>query len=239
MKTLLRSMAGTAAFGTVLAGTALVAPVSTAIAPMDCKAQYQHAWVTHTDLTLKQRTGEFGTRNVAEVLVTSGVGTPTGQVRITTSKRSWTVSLDANGYAHHRMSRWLPPGDYTVQAQYLPGCSNFGRSHSPQDGYTVDKAHTQVTNLNARNISRGSRPAVGVDVGSSTGVTPPGWVRVKLFHHSHVRRTRTVRLRDGHAFLRFGKVWARRSWHVTATYVGTHRFRPSENDTSFWVRRAG
>lgn len=236
-KTLLRSMAGTAVFGTVLAGAALVAPVGTAIAPMDCKAQYQHSWVTHTDLSLKQRSGEFGTRNVAQVIVTSGVGTPTGRVRITTTKRSWTVSLDANGYARHRMSRWLPPGDYTVEAQYLPGCSNFGRSHSPQAGYAVDRAHTRVVDLSASNIRRGRRPAVGLDVDSTTGVTPSGWVRVKLYHHNRVRRSRTLQLTNGHAFTRFGKVWARRSWQVTATYLGTHRFVRSENETSFWVRR--
>ena len=240
-KALLRSMATTVAVGTAFAGAALAAPATVApsIANMSCKAQYQHSVVTKTHLSLSRTAGEFGQRNVAEVVVTSDAGVPTGRVRITTNLRSWTVTLDPNGYARHRLSRFLSPGTYPVSARYYPGCSRFGRSHSPRWSYTVSKAHTSVVDMHARNIDRGARPAVGLDVTTSTGVTPHGRVRIKLYHHSHLRRARTVRLHGGHGWVRFGRVWQRRSWQVTATYLGTRNLRRSASDTGFWVSRRG
>lgn len=240
-KALLKSMATTAAVGAAMAGAALAAPATTVasdLAPMSC-VSYQHDIITNTVLSLKRSSAEYGTRNVAYVTVTSDTQqVPQGRVRISTPTDSWTVSLDANGYASHRLSRWLRPGTYDVTARYFPAChSHFQGSRSGLEPYTVRRAHTNVIHLNARNISRGQHPRVSLDVVSRTGVRVYGRVKIELFHHSRLRRSKVVRLDHGSAVAWFARVRARGSWHVTAYYLGTRAFRRSQDDTSFWVSR--
>lgn len=243
-KVLFKSVASTAAVGTVLAGVAL-APVATespAIRNVACAdAGYAGSITTKTDQRLSRYLGQYGSVNVSHVTVTADEGQLDGDVVVRIPRRfRKVVPLRADGTVNVRLPRRLRAGNtYRVVAKYLPACGadDEFRSSRNVDHYTVKKAWTEVT-PRARNIRRGQRPTVNVDVASSTGVVVRGGkVRIRLIKNGNVRAVKTVRVRGGDASATFRKVWQRGRWRVKAIYLGNRNFARDAGVTRFRVRR--
>lgn len=238
----LKSAATAVACGTVLAAAQVAAPATTVSSPqvreVGCTVDYPASVPTTASLRLRHHIGQYGDYNRAFVSVDAGAGTPTGKVRITVvGVDSWVVRL-SGGTASHALPRLLrAQKTYEVRAHYRPGCSMFQSSTAAPKRYIVQKARGVIKDLHVRDISRGGHPVVRVGVGSSTGLTPHGKVRVRLVKNGHVRKTEFHRLHDGFAKVRFGRTWQRGKWVAKVKYLGNHNFTRAYGSTTFHVRR--
>ncbi len=231
----MKSAARFAALGTALAAVQLVAPAAQA-APGD----YPNTVPTVTNLTLGTNLAQYGqiTRATVTVKPAGNVsGTPDGDVRLRVQGQVTMVKNLRNGRVTFTLPRRLQAQKtYGIVATYLrESGSDYMRSRDTAF-YTVDKART-IASANARNIKRGQRPTVNVDLKSATGLTPGGSVRVRLVKSGDVRRSKTVRLHGGDAHVTFGKVKARGKWTAKVTYLGTSNFRRDTTSDGFRVTR--
>lgn len=103
--------------GLMLALTQLVGPASTVSAPFENMTNYTPKAVTDTELSLDRNVMCRYSRNVAHVDVSSGVGTPKGQVTISVAGQSVTKWL-RDGSTSWVLPRGLPRGTYKVRAHY-------------------------------------------------------------------------------------------------------------------------
>jgi hypothetical protein len=236
-----KSVAGVAAFGTVLAGihgAALTQPAAPEIAAVGCTNPYEDSVRTSTDLSLDRTIGIFGTVNRATVKVTSNVSsTPTGTVRLWIIGAEWaaTASL-ADGEASVRLPRRLSARNtYTVLARYVPpACSDFKRSSS-RAYYTVLQAPTRVA-ASRPDVRRHQRGYVHVRIESSATVWG-GKAVVRLYKNGDLRRTRVVTIRRSVATAKMGRIHQGGRWQMRVRYRGTNNFQPSSYRANFWVRR--
>lgn len=194
-KFIYRSVAGATAVGSVLAVSLIATPATVTSAPAirnvaeDCNLQYPSSVATSTDLKLTRIAAQYGTQNVATVLVTrddAGSRKPVGRVRVSIGNAwSRTVRL-VDGQASVDLPHTLNAGNtYTVRARYIPpSCSMFAASRDLAS-YTVFRARVRLA-VNAPNVARGVRPRVNVLATSRTGVTVPGSVRVTILRQAVV-----------------------------------------------------
>lgn len=191
-----------------------------------------------TTLALTRTTEAFGQANTATATVTTGaVGqlAQNGNVTFTVEGRSPVTVPVSSGLARLRLPK-LPAGhSYTVKAEYVSGNPVIATS-SAQTSVTVVKDGTR-TRVSAPNIRRHRAETATVRVVSVHGSLVRGKVRAVLKRGRHVLRTRTVRLSNGVAHVRFGRIAKRgRTYSVVARYLGNPNFKRSRGKDGFVVR---
>jgi hypothetical protein len=243
-KLMLRSVASATAVGSVVAMSLAAGPATVSSAPaiknVACTIEYQASVATTTTLSLQRSGAQFGVRNAATVTVSrddAGARTPRGSVRIwIVGGPSWTVSL-RDGSASVSFPRRLGSGEtYTVRARYnAPSCSVFADSSAAPRYYTVHQARTNM-DVDARNLRRGMRPRVDVNVWSATGPTPPGRVQVVLTRNAVQVGSKWARLDGGET-----RVWFPRKrpgvYDVSVRYPQRKNFRWSNGEDEFRIFR--
>jgi hypothetical protein len=242
---LVRSVATSAAVGTVvaLAGVTTPATVSSspAIESVACQQSYPNPIASSTDVRMDNAFQAYGAVNTVRVDVNANVGNPTGSVRITVARRSWTVPLSGGRASKVLPRRMLDAGrTYRVSARFLPNCNTGEYATSRDDALlTVMRAGTRVRDLDVNNIRRGGKPHVTANIRSN--VAPGGKARVTI-SKGHKRRTRTVPVRKvsgntSRVSLWFGRVNAKGTWTVKVKYLGNRNFTADSASTTFRVKR--
>jgi hypothetical protein len=230
-KAIVTSVASIALVGGALA----VAPSASAAPKGGGGCQYPAGIVTATDLNLNRKKVQYGKNIFARVEVYSpGVRrtTPSGSVTVRVDGESRTDKLNNNGIANLRLPT-LGAGRYEVRAKYNPTC-RFQSS--------ADSAFLQVlkTKSNARvsvgNVDRGDHPKARVRVGTSTGVTARGDVRVRIWKGG-TAYTRSADLNGGSGSVRFPEVRKLGKWKVKASYNGNRNITDDTARDSFRVTR--
>jgi LPXTG-motif cell wall-anchored protein len=168
--------------GALLAAGQLVAPSGAAAAPDD----YAPRVVTRTDLDIAKALVRRGTNDSASVRVTSGAGTPKGQVTIRVAGvDSWTVTL-RNGRARHSLPTNLQPGTYQVTARYhgtsgttavrtARAAAATGYQPSSDSGhYTVKPRNWKVLGEDASAGNGANRPGAVLGSNGGTGLGSTG-----------------------------------------------------------------
>ena len=233
--TISRASVGLAAL--LAASTFGLGAVTSASARTVCgPAGYAAPIATTTSLSLSRTVGEYGSVNNAKVRVSSGVGTPSGNVRISVGGfATYTVKLNGNGVAQQKLPRTLAAGTtYKVTASYA-GQGNCQASGPDSKFYTVVRAHTAVRGFEAKDVRSGGRPQVSGSVAARKGTTVRGQVQIRLVHNGKVRQTRTVDLHRGAFGATFKRTTASGGWTAQATFLSNRSFRGSSDTTTFRV----
>jgi hypothetical protein len=191
-----------------------------------------------TTLALTRTSEAYGQANTATATVTTGaLGqlAQNGNVTFTVGGRSPVTVPVSSGVARLRLPK-LPAGQtYAVKADYVPGNPVIAAS-SAQTTVKVVKDGTR-TRVGAPNIRRHRAETATVRVVSVHGTLVRGKVRAVLKRGRHVLRTRTVRLTNGVAHVRFGRIAKRgRTYSVVARYLGNPDFKRSRGKDGFVVR---
>lgn len=242
-KHLKKSVATAAAVGAVLAVAATTSPGVVTAAPqiknVACQDNYPNPAASNTNLTLTRPIQQYGQRNRANVVVTTGNKDATGSVRISVAGRSWTEPL-VSGEASHAIPRRLDVGSYPVRARYIPDCAGGQVAPSGDtETLTVGQAKTRVSSRFAPDIQRGEHPRVRAVVKST--VSPGGEARVTIFN-GKTRKSQVVSLDkvgggESTIFARFSKTRKLGQWTVKIKYLGTSNFQPCKEFTGFHVTR--
>lgn len=241
VKTLLRA-AVMPAVVTGLVGASLAASPSLVTSAPELRQvdhPYESTIATTTQLGLDRYGGEYGQANGANVRVTSVDGTPNGRVRIRLEGvDTWTVSL-SGGKASVDFPRRLPANEtYSVTAIYLPGDDSNYIGSDDSASYIVKRATTRtVTSAADIRVGEVGKARVRVDATESS-VTPVGTVRAVLTRNGNRIAADTVRLEDGVAVARFGRITRRGTYDVRASYDASNdNFRNSSDAAEFAARR--
>jgi hypothetical protein len=242
-KHLKKSVATAAAVGAVLAvaatSTSGVVTAAPQIKNVACTTGYPNPAASNTNLSLTRPIQQYGQRNRANVVVTTGNKDATGSVRITVEGRSWTEPL-VSGEASHALPRRLNVGSHTVRARYLPDCATGEVAPSGDvETLTVGKAETRISSRFAPDIQRGAHPRVRAIVKST--VSPGGSARVTI-SKGDLTKSKVVsveRIGGGESSIRarFGRVYKLGQWNVTIKYLGTSNFQKCREFTGFDVTR--
>jgi hypothetical protein len=226
-----RSIGGTAVAALVLTAAPAIVGSQAAMAADCTQPEYEGSVATSTSLSLTRAIGGYGATNRATVVVSSGAGTPVGQVRIVVDGSTRATFTLANGRGSALLPRNLGSrATHSVQAQMVG--NNCFKTSSQTKFYTVTKASTSTS-------TRVLKPRKGVyraRVLASTGVTVGGG-RV----HFVVRRN-GIKVASGLKRVRSGTVkvdlrnLSRGRYVVRATYLGSPNFKGSAKKKSFRVR---
>jgi hypothetical protein len=241
-----RTVASTVAIGTVLAAVAIAGPAAVVSAPslalVACQDNYPNPIATRTNLTLGDSFVQYGTRQRANVTVSSTAGRrPTGTVRFVVDGRSWAVAL-SNGEASLALPRGLDASEtYTVRARFVPDCNTgqFGPSSDSQ-ALTVFKADTRIGSVLAPNVKRGKKATVRAVLSTRTK-SPHGKAVVTIWKGGQ-KMKKTVKVDaigsgDSVIRARFGKVRDLGSWNVKIKYLGNEDCEKATKFTKFKVVR--
>lgn len=200
---------------------------------------YENTVATTTQLGLDRYGGEYGQANGANVTVSSEDGQPGGRVKIQLEGvDTWTVGL-SGGKASVDFPSRLPANEtYTVTATYLPGNDSNFISSDDSAAYIVKRATTN-TATSAEDIRVGEFAKARVRVTTpNSPLTAPGTVRAVLTRNGDRIAADTVRLEDGVAVARFGRITRRGTYDVRASYDASNdNFRNSSDAAEFAARR--
>jgi hypothetical protein len=241
-----RSFASTVAAGTVLAVAGIAGPAAVVSAPslslVACQDNYPNPIATRTNLTLGDSFVEYGTRQRANVTVSSTAGRrPTGTVRFVVDGRSWAVRL-SNGEASQALPGNLDAREtYRVRARFVPDCATgqFAPSSDSQ-ALTVFRANTRIGSVLAPNVERGQRPNVRAVLSTRTK-SPHGKAKVVIWKGGQklkkVVRVDPIGSGDSVIRARFGKVRKLGQWNVKIKYLGNEDCEKATKFTKFKVVR--
>jgi hypothetical protein len=215
--------------------------VSTPFSLVACQDSYPNPIATSTNLTLRDSFVQYGTRQRANVTVSSTAGRPTGAVRFSVDGRSWTVRLDGG-----EASRALPPGldakeTYSVRARFVPDCATgqFGGSSDSQ-ALTVYKANTSVSSVLASTAKRGQGVNVRAVFGTKTR-SPKGEAKVIVWkgkkRYTKVVDLRTIGAGDSVIKASFSNIRKPGQWNVKVKYLGSDDCKKAVKFATFRVKR--
>jgi hypothetical protein len=238
-----KSVAGAAGAGVVLALAGLTSPAAVSASPaiknMACSTNYPNPAASNTALAVVHYIHEYGKGNRAVATVASGGKNASGSVRFATDGHSWLVPLVDGRAAHALPTRMGAAETYKVRARYLPDCKNGEVAGSRDHRFvTVNRANTEITSRFASDIKRGGHPVIEAVVASRT-LSPGGRAKV-ILANGNARKTKVVAVdRIGHGdskiHARFGRTFKRGQWTVTVRYLGTHNFEPCREFAGFKV----
>lgn len=120
----------------VPAAMTVTTPIQNMVESFGC--EYPDSAATKTTLDLANSVGEYGEPNSATATVTSGVGTPTGDVAFRLDGRTYVRRL-SGGTATFQFPTLDAGETYRVRVYYRGDCG-FKKSSSPYKNYTVLKA---------------------------------------------------------------------------------------------------
>jgi hypothetical protein len=239
-----KSVAGAAGAGVVLALAGLTSPAAVSASPaiknMACSTNYPNPAASNTALAVVHYIHEYGKGNRAVATVASGGKNATGSVRFAVDGNTWVVPL-VDGRAAQALPRRMSAGQtYNVRARYIPDCKNGEVAGSADHRFvTVNRANTKITSRFAADITRGEHPVVDAVVASRT-LSPGGRAKV-IITNGKARKAKVVSVdRLGHGdskiHARFGRTFKKGQWTVTVRYLGTSNFEPRREYTGFHIR---
>jgi hypothetical protein len=226
-KILGRSVGGTAVAGLLLAAAPVVAGPQ--VAPMACT--YPDAVATQTTLTLSRSIAGYGAVTQASIKVTSGAGTPQGQVRLLVNGTPRaTYTLSASGEARPNLPRTLKARDtYRIEAAFVENCDY--KASSAVKFYTVNKAATRTKAVVVKAKKARFRAIVKATTGAVVG---GGKVAFVLKKNGHKIRMKLARVRAGVARVDLPNL-GKGSYTITTKYLSNGNFKVSRRSRSFVV----
>lgn len=226
-KVLGRSAGGTAIAGLVLA----VAPVTVApqIIPVAC---YPVPLESTTSLTLSDYLVQYGAKTTASITVSSGVGTPGGQVRLVVNGKSKGLKTLSAGKASYVLPRRLiARKTHVVKAEYVGNC-NYQPSAETKN-YTVFKAKTTTRGKVVKAKAAKFRARVTASTGILVKAGKVAFV-VKKANGTKVRAG-IRKVRRGVARIDMRNLQQGR-YKLITRYLGTGNFKVSRGVKRFRVR---
>ena len=252
-KLLLRSVATSAAVGSVFAASLVATPAVVATAPeiRTVACDYPATAATETVLDLSREGGHYGAINWATATVSAtdgGNAVPTGAVRFAVRDQTRgvvtdaaTVGLDGNGQAELRLNRYLRANrTYMVTATYIPDdtCEFQVSEARTASFYFVFKRNTS-TAVDAPSVRRFTRPAVTVSVGNRY-FEERLWGKVRVVitkkGSNKALRATTTRLTDRAATVSFKRLNPG-LYTAKVRYLGNVNYAASSGADGFRVRR--
>ncbi len=227
---MLKKILGRSAGGTAIAGLVLsAAPIAAApqIAQMACP--YPDGVATSTSMTLTRPIAGFGARSYAKIRVSSGAGTPSGEVDLVIDGRNRGTYTLNNGATNPRLPLLTSRRTHVVTAVFVESCEY--KSSEATKYYTVTKAKTKT-----RPVFVNKRKAVfRATVKSYTPRTvTSGKVYFQIKRGRTVIRAKHGRVHSGVAFANMRNL-PKGTYTLKVKYLGNRNFKISKTIRKFRV----
>lgn len=240
-----RSLASAVAVGTVIAMASLTSPATVSSAPAiehmaGCKPKYPAKIATSTSVSVEKSMQRYGESNSATATVSSGVGTPEGWVRFSTSGWSDWERL-SGGSASTSLPKLRAGKTYRISAKFYPSCRGNDYRYQKSSGSAYVSVYgipTSVSKIYAPDREVGESPKVWAGV-TAEKWHPYGTVRVTISNgtESQTKYTRLKGHRGNTSFAKvyFGPVYEPGTWTVDVDFLGNRHYEPSSGSSSFEV----
>lgn len=230
---MIKKVLGRSAGGTAIAGLVLTAaPVTVAPQIVQVACPYPAVIASGTDLVLTRYIAPYGAVTKATITVSSGAGTPTGDVRLLINGNSKGVKTLSAGSATYQLPRRLAARKtFAVKAEYLGSCIH--QPSTDDKSYSVFKAKTSTRGK----VVRAKAAKFRARVVASTGVVVKGG-KVAFV----VKKANGTKIRFGIRKVRKGvarvdlKNLPRGKYKLVTRYLGNSNFKASRGVKRFRVR---
>ncbi|HET7735993.1 MAG TPA: Ig-like domain-containing protein [Nocardioidaceae bacterium] len=231
---MIKKILGRSVGGTAIAGLVLTAAPVTVAAPqiVQVACPYPATIASSTNLTLSRYVAQFGAVTSATITVSSGAGTPGGQVRLVVNGKSKGLKTLSAGTATYQLPRRLAARKtHTVKAEYVGSCVH--QPSASTKSYSVFKAKTSTRGK----VVKAKAAKFRARVTASTGILVKSG-KVAFV----VKKANGTKVRAGIRKVRRGvarvdlKNLPRGNYKLVTRYLGTGNFKASRGVKRFRVR---